>query len=92
MLVPIASSGDRYDRMIDKAGRGGLNRYYRIEGGNRTDGLFATNPDVVRSMLPCSRGAFDALIGWVEHRRLPPASHTVARPPAGADQVNSCAL
>src|SRR5262249_5179678 len=37
VLVPITAS-DRYDRMINEAGRGNLNRYYRIEGGNHTDG------------------------------------------------------
>jgi acetyl esterase/lipase len=92
VLVPISTSGDRYDRMIKRAGRDALNRYYRIEGGNHTDGLFAANPGVVRPMLPCFRDAFDAMTAWVEHRRQPPPSHTVARPPAGTDQVNTCTL
>jgi hypothetical protein len=91
-LLPISANGDLYDRMVKQSGRDALNRYYRIVGGNHTDGLYATNPDVVRPLLPCFRSAFDAMTSWVEQHRRPPASQTVPRPPAGTDQVNNCTL
>jgi hypothetical protein len=78
--------------MIRAAGRDALNRYYRIDGANHTDGLYATNPDVVRPLLPCFRDAFGLLTAWVEYDSTPPASRTVPRPPAGTDQVNTCTL
>ncbi|MFI2304087.1 tannase/feruloyl esterase family alpha/beta hydrolase [Actinacidiphila glaucinigra] len=90
-LLPIATDSDVYDRMIDSAGRGGLHRYYTIEGGNHVDGLYDTYPDRLRPILPCYRAAFDALTSWVERGRTPPADRTVPRPATG-DVVDSCAL
>lgn len=90
-LLPIATDSDVYARMIDSAGRGGLHRYYTIEGGNHVDGLYDTYPDRLRPILPCYRAAFDALTSWVERGRTPPTDRTVPRP-ADGDVVDSCAL
>ncbi|MGW5777759.1 tannase/feruloyl esterase family alpha/beta hydrolase [Streptomyces sp. NPDC003863] len=90
-LLPIATDSDVYDRMIDARGRGGLHRYYTVQDGTHTDGLYDTYPDRLRPILPCYRSAFDALTRWVEEGTAPPADRTVARPASG-DVVNSCAL
>jgi Tannase and feruloyl esterase/3HB-oligomer hydrolase (3HBOH) len=89
-LVPIGSDSDRYADMITGSGRGNLHRYYRIVAGNHIDGFFATNPDVVRPILPCFRLAFDATVSWVERGIVPPPSRTVPRP--AGDVVNTCAI
>ncbi|MGW0466641.1 tannase/feruloyl esterase family alpha/beta hydrolase [Streptomyces sp. NPDC003027] len=90
-LLPIATDSDVYARMIDGRGRGGLHRYYRVQDGTHTDGLYDTYPDRLRPLLPCYRSAFAALTRWVEEGAAPPGDRTVARPPGG-DVVNSCAL
>ncbi|MFD0071353.1 tannase/feruloyl esterase family alpha/beta hydrolase [Streptomyces sp. NPDC127166] len=90
-LLPIATDSDVYDRMIDARGRGGLHRYYTVQDGTHTDGLYDTYPDRLRPILPCYRSAFDALTRWVEEGTAPPADRTIARPASG-DVVNSCAL
>ncbi|GGO41204.1 tannase/feruloyl esterase family alpha/beta hydrolase [Streptomyces lasiicapitis] len=90
-LVPIGPGSDRYARLVDRAGRGSLHRYYRVTGGNHTDGLYAAQPRLVRPLLPCVRDAFDALAAWAEDGVAPPPSRTLPRP-GGGDPVNSCAL
>ena len=91
-LLPISTDSDVYDRMVDRAGRGSLHRYYRIEDGNHVDGLYTAFPTQLRPMLPCARTAFTALEAWTTGRRTaPPADATVANP-GGAQVLNSCSL
>ena len=90
-LLPPATDADVYDQLIDRAGAGALHRYYSIEDGTHTDGLYAAFPDRLRPLLPCARSAFDDLTGWVERGVQPPADGVRARPTSG-DLVNSCAL
>jgi hypothetical protein len=90
-LLPKAADSDVYARMIDKAGRGALHRYYGIEGGTHVDGLYDTYPTALRPILPCHRAAFAALTAWVENGVEPPADHEVTRPAEG-DVVNDCRL
>ncbi len=90
-LLPKATDSDVYDKLIDRAGSGRLHRYYSVEDGTHTDGLYAAYPNQLRPMLPCARSAFDTLTAWVEHGRRPPADGLVARP-SGGDLVNTCAL
>jgi hypothetical protein len=90
-LLPKAADSDVYARMIDKSGRDGLHRYYTVEGGTHTDGLYDTYPERLRPILPCYRAAFGALTAWVEDGSTPPADRTVGRPASG-DVVNSCDL
>ncbi|MCV2489866.1 tannase/feruloyl esterase family alpha/beta hydrolase [Geodermatophilus sp. YIM 151500] len=95
-LLPIGLHGDVYARMIADAQRGGLHRYYRIEGGNHVDSLMHLDPERLRPMLPCFRTAFDALTAWVEDGEEPPASATVPRPVGNGatdpELLNSCSL
>ncbi|MFE9676644.1 tannase/feruloyl esterase family alpha/beta hydrolase [Streptomyces sp. NPDC006259] len=84
VLLPIARDSDVYARMVREAGRGGLLRYYRVEGGTHTDALFDSFPDRLRPLLPCHRSAFAALETWLATGHRPPAGRTVARP-ADAD-------
>ncbi|MFB7328159.1 tannase/feruloyl esterase family alpha/beta hydrolase [Streptomyces sp. NPDC056190] len=90
-LLPRAADSDVYARMVDASGRGGLHRYYTIQGGTHVDGLYDTHPDRLRPILPCYRSAFDTLVAWVERGVRPPADRTVGRPASG-DVVDSCAL
>ena len=90
-LLPPATDADVYDRLIDQAGAGALHRYYSVEDGTHTDGLYAAFPDRLRPLLPCARTAFDDLTGWVERGVQPPADGVRARP-TGGDLVNTCAL
>jgi hypothetical protein len=90
-LLPIATDSDVYDRLVRDQGRGGLHRYYRVEGGTHVDGLRSLYGDQVRPLLPCARTAFDAMTAWVERHQAPPTSTTVPRAP-GTDEVNACAL
>ncbi|TXS32447.1 tannase/feruloyl esterase family alpha/beta hydrolase [Streptomyces sp. ms191] len=90
-LLPIATDSDVYEQMIDARGRDRLHRYYTVQDGTHTDGLYDTYPDRLRPILPCYRSAFAALTRWVEAGTAPPADRTIARP-AGGDPVNSCAL
>jgi hypothetical protein len=94
-LLPISTDSDVYDAMVADQHRDRLHRYYRIVGGNHVDSLVTQDPEKVRTMLPCARTAFDALVGWVEHRQQPPADATVPRPAGlGTDPalLNSCSL
>ncbi|MEU6009764.1 tannase/feruloyl esterase family alpha/beta hydrolase [Streptomyces sp. NPDC047453] len=90
-LLPRAADSDVYARMVDASGRGGLHRYYTIQGGTHVDGLYDAHPDRLRPILPCYRSAFDTLVAWVERGVRPPADRTVSRPASG-DVVDSCAL
>ncbi|MFE4415991.1 tannase/feruloyl esterase family alpha/beta hydrolase [Streptomyces sp. NPDC056821] len=90
-LLPRAADSDVYARMVDASGRGGLHRYYTIQGGTHVDGLYDTYPDRLRPILPCYRSALDTLVAWVERGVRPPADRTVGRPASG-DVVDSRAL
>jgi hypothetical protein len=89
-LLPIGTDSDVYDGLVDDAGRGDLHRYYRVEDGTHTDGLYAAFPDRLRPLLPCARSAFGALTSWVEDGIRPPADATYPRP--AGDVVNTCTL
>ncbi|WP_351225714.1 tannase/feruloyl esterase family alpha/beta hydrolase [Streptomyces sp. NPDC002133] len=90
-LLPIRQDSDVYARMIDGRGRSALHRYYTIEDGTHTDGLYDRYPDLLRPILPCHRSAFAALTTWVEDGVAPPSNRTIRRP-VGGDVVNSCSL
>jgi hypothetical protein len=90
-LLPPATDSDVYEELVEDAGAGDLHRYYTVEDGTHTDGLYAAYPDQLRPLLPCARSAFDALTAWVEAGALPPPDGFYPRP-SGGDLVNSCAL
>ncbi|MFD7446565.1 tannase/feruloyl esterase family alpha/beta hydrolase [Streptomyces sp. NPDC059909] len=90
-LLPIRQDSDVYARMIDDRGRSTLHRYYTVEDGTHTDGLYDTYPDRLRPILPCHRSAFAALTAWVEDGVAPPSDRVIGRP-EGGDVVNSCPL
>jgi hypothetical protein len=90
-LLPISLDSDVYSRLIAAQGRGGLHRYYRIEGGNHVDGLYDAFPALLRPILPCFRSAFTALEAWTGGGATPPPSVTVPRPSSG-DLANTCSL
>ncbi len=62
-LLPAATDSDVYDELVDDAGAGSLHRYYMVEDGTHTDGLYSLHPDKLRPLLPCARSAFDELTG-----------------------------
>ncbi|WP_142214932.1 3-hydroxybutyrate oligomer hydrolase family protein [Streptomyces sp. SLBN-118] len=80
VLLPIGRDSDVYARMVRNAGRGGLLRYYRIEGGTHVDSLYDVFPGRLRPLTPCHRSAFTALEAWIGHGRAPAPSRTVPRP------------
>src|SRR4051812_2329469 len=88
-LLPIRTDSDVYDRMIEKAGRGTLHRYYTIQDGNHVDGRADLYPAQLRPILPCYREAFLRLTEWVTAGTTPPATQTVTRPASG-DLANTC--
>jgi hypothetical protein len=90
-LLPITRDSDVYAAMVAAQGRGGLHRYYRVEGGNHVDSLYDAYPALLRPILPCFRSGFAALEGWVAGRRPPPPSATLPRPASG-DLSNECSL
>jgi hypothetical protein len=90
-LLPISTDSDVYRRLVKRAGRGRLHRYYVIENGNHVDGLYNDHPDRLRPILPCFRAAFKAMEAWVERGRRAPASRFVAAPRRG-DAVNRCGI
>ena len=90
-LLPPRTDSDVYDKLVDRAGRGRLHRYYSIEDGTHVDSLYDTYPDRLRPLLPCARTAFDELTKWVERGKRSPADDFYKRPARG-DLVNSCAL
>ncbi|MEU9290006.1 tannase/feruloyl esterase family alpha/beta hydrolase [Streptomyces sp. NPDC048275] len=94
VLLPIGQDSDVYARMVRKAGRGHLHRYYRIEGATHTDALVDLFPDRLRPLTPCHRTAFTALENWLAAGHRPPASRTIGLP-AQADAaalLDSCSL
>ena len=94
VLLPISEDSDVYARMVHEAGRGSLLRYYRVEDGTHTDALTDAFPGRLRPMVPCHRSAFEALERWIARDAVPPADHTVPRPPdaAPATLLTSCPL
>lgn len=90
-LLPPATDSDVYDALVDDAGAGERHRYYLVEDGTHTDGLYPAFPTRLRPLLPCARSAFDALTAWVESGTPPPADGTYPRP-AGGDLLNTCTL
>ena len=90
-LLPIRTDSDVYARMIRDAGRGGLHRYYVIEGGSHVDSRYDRYPTELRPILPCYRAAFEAFEAMIERGAAPPPSQTVART-AGGDVANACPL
>ena len=90
-LLPIRTDSDVYDRMVERARRSDLHRYYRVEDGTHVDSLYSTYPDRIRPLLPCAREAFVALERWVQQGTPPPVDSTLSRPESG-DLVNTCAL
>jgi len=68
VLVPISRSSDVYAAMVERSGRGGMHRYYRIEAGTHTDGLVALQPTLVRPMQPSFERAFDEMVRWTRLR------------------------
>lgn len=90
-LLPPAVGSDVYDELVEEAGSGRLHRYYLVEDGTHTDGLYPAYPDRLRPLLPCARDAFDLLTAWVEDGEAPPADGFRARPAEG-DLLNTCEL
>ncbi|MGW7080280.1 tannase/feruloyl esterase family alpha/beta hydrolase [Streptomyces sp. NPDC054866] len=78
--LPISKDSDVYAKMVRGAGRGGLFRYYRVEGGTHVDSLVDTFPDKLRPLVPCHRSAFTAMEAWLDRGKQPPPSRTVPRP------------
>ena len=91
-LLPISTDSDVYDRMVERAHRGNLHRYYRIEDGTHVDGLFSVFPTRLRPMLPCARTAFTALEEWTGSAHTPPPADVTITNPHRADVVNICSL
>ena len=90
-LLPAPTDSDVYDQLVDDAGAGALHRYYTVEDGTHTDGLYTAYPDRLRPLLPCARDGFDLLTSWVEDGEQPPADGFRARP-TGGDLLNTCSL
>ena len=90
-LLPPATDSDVYDGLVEEAGAGERHRYYTVEDGTHTDGLYSAFPDRLRPLLPCARTAFDVLVDWVENGQAPPADATYPRPTSG-DLINTCEL
>jgi hypothetical protein len=100
-LLPIKTDSDLYAQMVALQHQSSRFRYYTVAGGNHVDsqfddhyGIDAYGNTVLRPMLPCVRGAIDALVAWVEHGTAPPPTHTIPRPvgASAADLANSCQL
>ncbi|NUP32939.1 MAG: tannase/feruloyl esterase family alpha/beta hydrolase, partial [Streptomycetaceae bacterium] len=77
-FLPIELHSDRYRQLVVSAGRGGLHRQYRVEGGNHVDGFCDLFPNRLRPLLPVYRTVFQALEDWVERETEPPSSRDVA--------------
>ena len=90
-LLPPATDSDVYDELVEAAGDGKRHRYYSIEDGTHTDGLYTAFPDRLRPLLPCARSAFDLMVAWAEHGKQPPKDGFYARPGSG-DLLNTCSL
>ncbi|MGW6267549.1 3-hydroxybutyrate oligomer hydrolase family protein [Streptomyces sp. NPDC055060] len=92
--LPIGQDSDVYAKMVRDAGRGGLFRYYRVEGGTHVDSLVDTFPDKLRPLVPCHRSAFTAMEAWLARGKQPPPSRTVPLEQAAdpADLLTRCSL
>lgn len=89
LLPPRVGSGV-YKR-LDRAGLDGRHRYYAIEDGTHTDGLYNTYPDRLRPLLPCARRALTLMTAWVERGVRSPRDRRYARP-GSEDLANTCRL
>jgi len=89
--APPALHSDPYARLVQQHDRSSRFRYYRVPGGNHFDGLYPTQPDLLRPILPCHRAAFEALERWVNFGVAPPSSRELADT-APADPINTCTL
>jgi hypothetical protein len=100
VLLPMRHHSNRYRALVEKAGKGGMHRYYKIENGNHVDSYFdryRQEPAYVRPILPCYWAAFKELEEWVERKGdnpRPPSSRTVPHPtPEGTPaEANSCRI
>jgi hypothetical protein len=90
-LLPPRTDSDVYTRLVKRAGRAERHRYYSIEDGTHTDGLYNTYPERLRPLLPCARRAFTLMTAWVERGARPPRNGRYPRPTSG-DLVNRCRL
>ncbi len=90
-LLPIRTDSNPYDRLIDRVGHGRKHRYYKIEDGTHVDGLYDTNRNRLRPLLPCARSAFTKLTHWVERGQKPPRDGYYHRPTSG-DPRQTCRL
>jgi hypothetical protein len=88
-LLPHRADSNVYKRLVDRRGLGGRHRYYLIEDGTHTDGLYSTYPDRLRPLLPCARRAFVIMTAWVERGVRAPRDRRYARPASG-HLVNRC--
>jgi hypothetical protein len=91
-LLPRETDSDVYRRLIERAGRAKLHRYYVIEDGNHVDGFYDLFPAQLRPILPCFRDALTELEAWVERDRGPAPSGLVRRPADDVDPVQECSL
>ncbi len=102
-LLPIDADSNVYRRLIEKAGKGGLHRYYKIGKGNHVDRFYnqfpedgATGKKELRPILPCHRAAFEELVEWVEKGNRPPQSTYVQKlqsaNPVNGDVINYCSI
>ena len=91
-LLPRETDSDVYRRLIRRAGRAKLHRYYVIGGGNHVDSFYDAFPTKLRPILPCYRDALSELESWVERGRKPVRSGFVPRPGLGVDLANQCSL
>ena len=62
-LLPIGVDSDVYADMVRKAGRGALHTYWRVEGGNHTDGLVDEYPGRLTAIGPYFVEAVRSLTG-----------------------------
>nr|WP_315986126.1 tannase/feruloyl esterase family alpha/beta hydrolase [Streptomyces sp. t39] len=92
VLLPIGEGSDVYARMVRDAGREGLFRYYRVEGGTHVDSLYDVFPDRLRPLTPCHRSAFTALESWIGGGPEPAPSRTVALPADRSGLLTDCSL
>ncbi|MGH3145301.1 MAG: 3-hydroxybutyrate oligomer hydrolase family protein, partial [Rubrobacter sp.] len=93
-LLPIDTDSNPYRKLVERAGKGNLHRYYKIEEGNHVDSYYdryRQEPTELRPILPCHRAAFKALVKWVENDDPPPQSKLV-RNPGGPAVLNSCSV
>jgi predicted esterase len=103
-LLPIDTDSNPYRRLIEKAGKADLHRYYKIDKGNHVDRFYDEAPEnpipnseeELRPILPCHRAAFEELEEWVEYGDPTPSSRLVEKEesddPLTDDEVNFCSI